>query len=303
MRKCLRRIGLELRCKTPSASLAQYLNWDNVAQGYPERPRPAQATPDFIEEIKSALAGLPAQVQRLFTSRLAGIALVENLGGTGYTDVVIDAKGRPVAGYIVLDAAVLERLTANQWATWKERTPFQPDVDWELEARIEDAAQDSRRNAIQYILLHELGHVLSIGGNAHPPWTVQPKDGGPDDAYPFFLLSWRTTGNRHVSIFDDTFTLRGGVSYYFGAKLAGARMADAYAQLARTNFPSLYAATRPGDDFGESFASYVHVVMMKKPWEIVMRNAGREALVFKACWEEARCAAKRKLLEDTISPR
>ena len=291
------------RIAPASPSLVEYLNWDNVANGYPEHPRAAEPSRNFVAELKAAMAELPREVQLLFVDRLAGIALVENLGGTGYTDVVIDAKEHPVAGYIVLDAAVLDRLTANQWATWKERSPFKPDADWELDARIEDNAQDSRRNAIQYILLHELGHVLSIGGNVHPPWTVQPKDGGPDDAYPFFQLSWRTRDNRYVTTFEDAFDVRRDVAYYFGAKLPGARMGDAYSQLAKTNFPSLYAATRPGDDFAESFASYVHVVLMGKPWEITLRRGGHDVLVFKACWEEPRCAAKRRLLEEILKPR
>ena len=291
------------RIAPASPSLVEYLNWDNVARGYPDRPRVIEPSRNFVLELKAAIAELPREVQLLLVDRLAGIALVENLGGTGYTDVVIDDKENAVAGYIVLDAGVLDRLTANQWATWKERTPFQPDKDWELDARIEDDAQDSRRNAIQYILLHEMGHVLSIGNNVHPPWTGEPKDGGPDDAYPFFMLSWRTKDNKYVTTFDDTFDLRRDVAYYFGARLAGARMGDAYSQLAKTNFPSLYASVHPGDDFAESFASYVHVVMMGKPWEIVIRRGGHDALVFKACWEEPRCAAKRKVLEGILAPR
>jgi hypothetical protein len=288
------------RIAPASPELLEYLLWDNVANGYPNRPKAAAPQGTFVAEVKAALAELPRDVQLLFVTRLAGIALVDDLGGTGYTDVVIDAAERPVAGYIVLDAGVLARLTANEWATWKERSPFQPDVNWELDARIEADTQDSRRNAIQYILLHELGHVLSIGNNVHPPWTVQPKDGGPDEAYPFFRLSWRTQDNKYMTLFDDAFALRGDVAYYFGAKLPAERMSDTYSQLAKTNFPSLYAATRPGDDFAESFASYVHVVMMGRPWEIMVRREGQKPLVFKSCWDETRCAPKRRLLEAII---
>src|SRR5437868_2220616 len=221
------------RIAPASPQLLEYLLWDNVANGFPNRPKAAAPQGNFVAEVKAALAELPRDVQLLFVNRLAGIALVDDLGGTGYTDVVIDAGERPVAGYIVLDAAVLERLTANEWATWKERSPFRPDASCELEARIEANTQDSRRNAIQYILLHELGHVLSIGNDVHPPWTVEPRDGGPDEAYPFFQLSWRTEGNKHVTLFDESFPLRSEVAYYFGAKLPAARMAETYSQLAK----------------------------------------------------------------------
>jgi hypothetical protein len=283
-------------------AVVEYVNLENIANGYPERPRATQADAAFIAEVKAALAELPVEVNRLFVDRLAGVVLVDELGGTGFTDVIEDGSGQDMAGYIVLDAGVLADRTANQWATWKESTPFAPEAAWQLEARIERSAQDTRRQAIQYILLHELGHVLSIGRTVHPPWTIAPKQAAPADAYPFFKLSWQVDAkkNEYVSRFDDAFALRADVAYYFGAKLKADQMVPAYAQLARTNFPSLYAATRPGDDFAESFASYVHVVLMKRPWEIVIRRGGEEAMRFASCWEEERCAAKRKVLEQIL---
>lgn len=283
------------------AALVEFVNWDNAAQGFAERPQPTQAPEAFINEVKAAIADLPQEVSLLFVDRLAGIFLVDELGGTGYSDVVVDDKGHAVAGFIVLDAGVLQRLTANEWATWKESTPFQPDPQWRLEARIERDAQDSRRNAIQYILLHEMGHILSIGNGLHPPWTAPPKDAGAPEDFAFSRFSWRLDGTHYASVFDKDFTLRGDVAYYFGAKLPAARMDDTYAQLAQTNFPSLYAATHPGDDFAEAFASYVHVVLMHRPWEITIRRDGEAVRTFKACWDEPRCAAKRKVLESLIA--
>jgi len=59
----------------------------------------------------------------------------------------------------------------------------------------------------------------------------------------------------------------------------------------------LYSATRPGDDFAEAFASYVHTVLMRKPWEIRIYANGKQAKVYGPCWSEARCAGKKKILE------
>jgi molybdopterin-binding protein len=58
------------------------------------------------------------------------------------------------------------------------------------------------------------------------------------------------------------------VVYYFGAKLPAGQMVATYESLERTNFVTLYAATHPADDFAEAFASYVHGVLMGRPWEI-----------------------------------
>jgi hypothetical protein len=286
-----------------TAAAGAFITLDNVKNGFPDRPRAALMEADFAKDLRDAFAELPPEVRRLFDQRLVGIYLVDSLGGSGYTDTVLDAQGRPVAGMIVLDASVLKHHTANGWATWKENTPFKRDGRFKLEARIEQEADNNRKNAIQYILLHELGHVLSIGGNIHPSWNGEPKGVGPVAQYGFFNLSWKidAQANKYVTHFDGEFAQRRNVAYYFGAKLGADEMAPTYAALARTNFPSLYAATHPADDFAEAFASYVHVVLMRRPWQVTISRGGEVLRVADSCWEEPRCAGKRKLLEELLA--
>jgi len=285
--------------------LVEYLTLDNRLNDFPDRPRAAAPDAAFMADLHDALAELPPQVRELVDAKLVGIYLVEGLGGTGFTDVVEEAALEPSSGYIVLDAGVLSRLTANSWATWKENTPFRPQQGWRLDATIETGDRDNRKNAIQYILLHELAHVFSIGGNIHPPWTVDAKDVQLTMQYRFFLESWHVDRwhDRYVSEFDADFPQRAKVAYYFGAKLDAADMIPTYANLAKTNFASLYGATRPGDDFAEAFASYVHVVLMKRPWRIAITRPGEAPTVFEACWVEARCRAKRALLDRMLGAR
>lgn len=284
------------------SQLVEYITLDNIANGYPERPRAAQLDAALLADVKGAIADLPPAIWSLFGARLVGVYFVEGLGGTGYTDYVLDAQGRPLMGFVVLDAAVLAGQRANAWATWKENTPFAGGAQYRLDARIEADANDNRRNAIQYILLHELGHVLSIGGAIHPPWNLGAKEVDGAARYAFFDLSWTVdrAADKYRSRFDADFPQRQNTVYYFGAKLSAADMLPTYAGLRHTNFPTLYAATSPGDDFAESFASYVHVVLMQRPWQITITRDGKPADVFRACWSEPRCAAKRQLLERLI---
>lgn len=284
--------------------LVEYITLDNIANGYPERPRAARLDAGLLADVKAAIAELPAAIWALFDERLVGVYFVEGLGGTGYTEYVFDAQGRPVKGFIVLDAAVLAGQRANAWATWKENTPFAPGTGYRLEARIEVDGNDNRRNAIQYILLHELGHVLSIGADIHPPWNLSPKQIDAAAKYPFFDLSWTIdrAADKYRSRFDANFPQRASTVYYFGAKLAAADMLPAYVSLKRTNFPSLYAATVPGDDFAESFASYVHVVLMRRPWQVTISRGGKPVDNFRACWGEPRCADKQRMLERLVRP-
>jgi hypothetical protein len=204
----------------------------------------------------------------------------------------------------VLDMDVLAKQTANAWAAWKENSPFKADAKYRLETDIEDQGQDTRKHAIQYILLHELGHILSIGEYIHPRWDQPAAADTSLDRYPFARLSWRimNAGTGYASLFEKEFPLRKNVVYYFGAKLDGGKMVEVYDQLERTNYPTLYAATSPGDDFAESFASYVHTVLLKRPLEIRLYRDGELAKTYKSCWEEKRCAAKRKFLEELLKP-
>ena len=192
--------------------------------------------------------------------------------------------------------------SANEWATWKESSPFIPDSRRALRATLEDESHDNRRQAIQYILLHELGHVLSVAGNFHPDWNLPPPGDLQVGRYPFFDISWTVDAarSRVVNRFDGALPEAKDTVYYFGAKLPAAQMAAAYEHLKLTPFPTLYAVTHYGDDFAESFANYVHVVLMKRPWEITVRHDGERVTRMGACWDEARCADKRRMLEAIV---
>ena len=282
--------------------LMEYVRLDNLGAGLASVPRAATLTPDFLRDVRRAFDEIPAPVKRLVGSRLAGIYLLEGLGSTGYTDTIFAADGKGVAGFIVLDAAVLKQRSANAWATWKENTPFKPEPGFSLTASIASPGQDNRRNAIQYILLHELGHIASIGADIHPHWGIAPNDVERTDNLAYFKLSWTIARqeNRFISLFEPAFETRRDVVYYAEAKLRGSQMQAVYTQLAATNFATLYAATSPGDDFAEAFASYIHTVMMRKPLHIEIRDADRTLLKYSSCWTQARCADKRALLEQLL---
>jgi hypothetical protein len=280
--------------------LVHFVTLDNVANGYPNRPRVSKLTPDFLADVKRAFEAIPAAVKRRLEAKLAGIYFADDFGGTGFSDEIGEA-GKAKLGFVLLDPTVLTARKANDWATWKENSPFKPAKGLALEATIEKPGDDTRANAIQYILLHELGHVLSVGEDALPSWALEPKNVKSTREFPFFELSWTIAGDRYASLFDARFPQRKDVVFYFGAKLDATAMVDTYAALEATNFPTLYAATHPGDDFAESLVNYVHVEMMGKPFEIRIRNGSKVVKRYGACWREPRCAAKRAYLEKFLA--
>jgi hypothetical protein len=281
------------------AALVELIALDNLANNFPNKPKPASPPADFVADLRAAFAEIPEPVKKLLADRYAGVYFVEDLGGTGYTDMYFDEAGKPAGGFIVLDPSVLLKHTANTWATWREGTPFKPSANDRLEVTIEAIENDNRKNAVQYILLHEIAHVIAIGGPFHPGWNLMPGEVGSTRGFPFFELSWKIGGTppRYETVYDATFPQRRDIVYYFGAKIPGDQMLATYEGLEKTNFVTLYSASHPGDDFAEAFASYVHVVAMKKPFEIRLYTQGRLAKTYGACWDEARCAPKRAILE------
>lgn len=294
---------LEKRIGRPPAELLRYVQLDNIAQQIPNKPREPKLSDELINDVQMAVAELPNVVKSILSSKLAGIYLVDDLGGTGLTDTIWDAEKRPVAAFVILDAAVLSRQSANSWATWKENSVFKQDSQWHLTAEIETPDQNNRKNAIQYIILHELGHVFSVGSNVHPSWNIPAKEILPAASYPFYRLSWTASvkDNRHYSLFDDAFPQRREIVYYFGPRFSAEQVPDLYKKLVATNFVTLYGATSPGDDFAESFVTYVHTVLMKKPFAIRMFKDDQLIVSYSACWSEPRCASKKKILDNIFS--
>jgi hypothetical protein len=298
---------LEQRIGPAPDELVAYVVLDNITQGIENTPQSMAVSEDLLGDVRAALAELPFPVRQLLSENLVGIYFVRDLGGTAYTDYVAGDSIRRAAGFVMLDMDVLGQRIANDWATWKESSPFKADPMYRLEAEIERDGGNTRKNAIQYILLHELGHVLAIGNMLHPPWELPVSPERSPDKYIFSRLSWKVgeAGAKYSSLFDDEFSNRKDVAYYFGADLPAGQMVRTYEQLEQTNFPTLYAATKPEEDFAESFVTYVHSVLMARPFEIRIFRDGTLVKTYRSCWNEMRCAEKRKTIEQflQLSPR
>lgn len=275
--------------------LLDYLLKDNTVQGYPQRPKKPNIDARFFSDILNAVTELPGPVRRHFNKHVTVVFLVEELGGSAYGELLRSAGGEK-KGFIVLDVGSLNR-KANEWAAWKENSPFTPKGCCRLAAKIEPEATDNRAAAIQFIFLHELGHLVGVAKGAHPDWLA----GGDPKTYPFSRMSWLTLedGFKGESRFDDTFTNRTKLRYYAfaGASLSAKRINETYTQLLNTNFVSLYAATNIFDDFAETYAMYVHVVLQNKPWKISIMEYGKTVREITAPVLDERCHAKKRYVE------
>ena len=272
----------------------EFVHQVNMATGVDAIP--SSCTPDAAlqADLRSALAGMPAAVLDLVGPLLLGVCVGRGLGSSGVTDVVADAvDGRILGGIVLLDMDLMAAQTANAWATWKENLPF-GGPGFALTATIAAPHEDTRAHALQFLLLHEFGHVVTAGGAFLPRWW-EPV---PAAYFPFLDLSWRIDEDgRFAAWRGSDFELRGVVDFYGVNKLHSDAIVTAYAGLEGSDFPSLYGATNPYDDFAECFASYVHSEMLGRPYVLRVDCDGVPQATLASFWTSPRSDAKRAFMQ------
>lgn len=276
--------------------IIDYLRKDNQIQGYKEKPEKPAIDSEFYSDTINAVLELPQPVRNHIHNHLVAVFLVEKLGGTAYGELLNNFDNNQL-GFIVLDVVSLNK-NANEWATWRENSPFAINGAYVIEAEIEPKDNDNRKAAIQYILLHEIGHLVGVATGAHPHWFA----GGHPQKWAFTKLSWLTLehGFEGKSKFDETFTNRNKVKFYSfrNAPLSSEDIAETYRQLLKTDFVSLYAATNMYDDFAETYAMYVHVALQKKPWEIRIKKGAEPISKITNPILDNRCKNKKRYFDE-----
>jgi len=276
---------------------------ENRLYGFNERPEAVAPPPEVATALDTIRRRLPEPVLRILENRFIGLFTVNHLGGTGYSEVVYDPEKRERYGIIVVDAAVLLQKRANEWASWKTNSMFRPRPGRSVKVRaiLEEDQHNTIVNSIRFILLHEIGHILGMATSVHPSWLVWQAGRRVDVSSGFSHLSWKNgAGKTIVSRFDDRFPERTAIKAYAfdKARLTVAQIPIAYTNLEKhTNFHTLYACESPWEDWAESFATYFHVVIDQRPWQVVIEAAGQPDQVIESCWGMARCREKEAYLQ------
>lgn len=285
-----------------ATEMVEFLRQENASYGLTEIPKRATAPTEFLTDLRAALARLPGPILRLIAQSLTAITLVEDLGSTAFTELILDVDDTPAAGFIVLDVGRLDR-NANAWATYKANTPFSTSEGLALTATIATAENDNRSHAIQYILLHEIAHVLAaVDGAIHPRWDRPlPDNRHLEKRFPFTALSWKSKDGVFIGRVDDVWPQRSQIHYYADPKdqIPIQKAPAIYAKYSVSNFSTLYGATNPYDDFAESFVNYVHTMLLSHPYKVTL-HTGDTVTTYEACWRQPRCQSKRRLLESWL---
>lgn len=253
---------------------------------------PATNAKYVVEDLQTAIGSLPESVRRLVSRYLIGVYLVEGLGGgkTAHNlGMAIKVSGfwhQHVGTVILIDRDETD-MRANQAMADLEYVPSQNYRGVSVEARLARRGADTRSTTLRYVLLHELGHLIDYERD------ITPRNfsyGASRDGCGFTCLSWISPKHHRYSQQIDTAMRnihRGQLDAYVGA------LPQTFKYLAQSNFPSLYAATQPQEDFAESFAQYVHTEMLGQPWEMILRVNGTIKGRLGSCFLDRRCPRKK----------
>jgi hypothetical protein len=277
-------LPLEARVRVMPPVLAEYLVEDNVLNRFSTKPKPATLTETENALVTQTLANVPARLKAIAEKHVVGIFFVDDLGSTGFSDQ-LSGDGR--ASLLVFDRSVI-MLDANTWATKKEKTVFEPGTPVTFTLRAPD--DNKPGTALQYILLHELAHVIAHAKRAHPSPSSEDYE-----ETALSRLSWepfvRSDGEK-IFVKKAEFRLEHSPGYYGAAPAQKVDQAPAlYAAASKGCFASLYAMVHIGDDFAEALAIYAHVKWLGKPYAIDVGTTHFETPLF-----EARCKAKLDLV-------
>ncbi|TNF27506.1 MAG: hypothetical protein EP319_11305 [Deltaproteobacteria bacterium] len=290
-----RHLPLEERIMPASKEMVELLLLQNELDGFPEIPKMHELTDEQREIIKAVVSHIPAKLKAEISKRLVGIMIVKDLGGTGLTDVVFEDKSK---GYIVFDALIFSK-KANEWCTWKESSPFKEGT-YKLKCTLADDDQNTVEQAFEYILMHEIAHILNLNNPMLPFWIKEDmKKSKKIEEYPYLKQSWDFEKETYVHKTRTKYKSLLKVPYYRpDIALENEKMITAYQELGKTDFPSLYGVINPWDDFAESFVTYYHAIYHKRPWKIEIQREGKTVNVFTSCIQETRCFKKKKIIED-----
>jgi hypothetical protein len=282
------------------AEVCDFVRQVNLASGLDAEPIALEPDAAMRADLQEALRGMPDFLLDAVDPLLLGICLGRDIGSSGVTDIVVDKlDGRILGCVVLLDVDAFAGHTANSWASWKENLPFQMEGGIALDVVIAEPEQNTRAGALQFLLLHEFAHVLTLDATFLPAWWEDV----PDAPFPFLDLSWEITPlKRFAARPGRDFMLRAEVDFYGNNKLPNEAILTAYSGLEASDFPSLYGATNPYDDFAECLATWVHGEVLGRPLRLQVCFDGVAQATLDSFWASPRSNAKRAFMQRLFAP-
>jgi hypothetical protein len=289
-------LPLEKKLHVVPDELIEYIELDNLYNNFDAKPKREALTLKQNKIFIDAIKEIPKSIRTILNSKLTGISFVSGLGSSGLAEQLLDAE----SGFMVFDTRLV-KLSANELCAWKIRSAFTYDNSIKIKCIIGTQGDISPKDGLLHILLHEIGHILNIGSSLLPDWSAWKNVHRyrKDDDYPFSQLSWVHPDGERTK-FDYWFKERGEIQSY-GGGMDKDKVSHIFQQLKKTNFPTLYSTRSSWEDWADSFANYVFVVMLKKKYRIEIYKNEKLVMEYGSCWEEERCQKKRQIIEKFLN--
>lgn len=271
------------------ADYAQKLNQLEELEEVP-KPIPKEELERFQKEFFKIANSEMEIIKQIKNHYIHGIYLCKNLGSTGLSGFIKQGD-QLIGGFIFLDVELLQN--ANEWITYKENTVFSLE-NLSLKIQIERDKENLLHNGIDYILLHELGHIIAVVEGFVPRLDVDFRDFKKAE---FTKYDWQ---EETKSFHDLKIPKRAEIKFYSKPKLIDGDVLPIYTALEETPFPTLYAVTNADDHFAESFVSYVHVFLKKKPWILTIAKDKNVIYEMENGITKERCKREREFIENFL---
>jgi hypothetical protein len=259
--------ALDSRVRETPAAVLKMFEEDGLA-----RPTPHVLTVGERRQLAAAFAALPPLHRRVLRERLLGVSFLDGMPNTALTSP-INPDDPYRLFHITIRAAILHQ-NASEWLTEKERTCFAA-----AGSPLSVSIEAGKRDALVYVLLHEATHVVdaSLGITpAFPRSSAPPSGGMPSTAFTDGIWSERIVpAPAYHDPLRERIRFRPG-----GATLPIDQSEAVYGSLRRTPFVSLYGSSNWYDDLAEYVAVYHWTQVLKQPFRIVLRQAGKKILVY-----------------------
>jgi hypothetical protein len=234
--------------------------------------------PDFAADLAEVIRGLPRPFANLFERHVCAVVLIHGAPMSGTLAMLGKEPGRSL---VFLNADYLNQ-SPNSWLVFKEKSPFQPSAAWGLRGKLAEPDQDTRKVLLEFVLVHELGHVVSRAMEGDPTIAAFMRASWPrQDALAATPLVHYPERSNLAPLPDDK------IEAYFDLIASGP-------------FPSPASVSNSDEDFADSIATYMHTVLRGRPWELELERGGQVLRSLHTCWDEARCSAKRQLIEQLL---
>lgn len=302
--------------------VADELFWADKFHG----KQPTKVPKGLLRDLRKALKSIPNGLKFLTENHFLAVVPVRGIHGSASVGMAFSKDGERYGYYILVDLDEYETTFGN-WLEAKLATTYTPEEAITITAANSALDKNPKASILRFLIFHELGHVADFTDQTDAfydlSWKkipyVRPEPivfghsfKGLDESTEAKLrkeiseiVEQAMTESDPLGIgdwasrFEDVLPQRIKLKFYMknADRIDFSTFLNIYKNLDKTNLPTLYSATAAGEDFADSIATYIHVVLNELAYEVKVYKDDELVFTYRLTWEEERLKEKRKQVE------